>query len=239
MRMLLFCAWLLIPVGFGIWHYGPGQEYMARDAASRALAKADALVAEENYKGALEFYDEALKLLPAKMVDEARRVRVEKAKAQMRADQLPDAHAELKVLVEEMLADTKADKKVLTDARSAMAQSQYYMAWLMRLEGMQRDLWEPEVEASRQTYRLLAEEAATKRDEAAATQHKEDLEASVRLARMELDELQGLPLPCQCSGCCSGKKPGGKPGKTPAKKTGEKKDARGASSGPPPDTTGH
>jgi hypothetical protein len=67
----------------------------------------------------------------------------------------------------------------------------------MRLEGLGRDEWEPEAEAARQTYKLLAEDAARRGDPAAAARHREDLEASVRLARMDLSELQGLPLPSQ------------------------------------------
>ena len=34
-------------------------------------------------------------------------------------------------------------------------------------------------------------------DEAAAQEYQEDLESAIRLARMDLAELQGLPLPSQ------------------------------------------
>ena len=197
MRTLLLFGWLLVPVGFGIWHYGPGQDHVARDDASRLLAQADALAKAEDWSAAVEKYDEALKLLPGDMIAEQRRVRLEKAKAQMLANGLPEAHADLKVLVEEMQGDLKADPALLADARSTQAQAHYYMTWLMRLEGLTRDIWEPEIEAARQNYRLLAEEAEKKGDEAGAKKHREDLESAVRLARMELSELQGLPLPSQ------------------------------------------
>ena len=54
---------------------------------------------------------------------------------------------------------------------------------------------------------------------------------------MDVGELQGLAIPTQCQGCKSGqcKKPGRKPGKS---NSDQKKDARGASSGPPPDKSG-
>jgi hypothetical protein len=44
---------------------------------------------------------------------------------------------------------------------------------------------------------MLAEEAAKKGDSTASKKHGEDLEASIRLARIDLSELQGLPLPSQ------------------------------------------
>jgi tetratricopeptide (TPR) repeat protein len=197
MRTFLLLGWLLVPVGFGIWHYGPGQDYLTRDDASRMLAQADALVKEGDWAAAVDAYDEALKLLPPDMVAAQRRVRLEKAKAQMMASQLPTALADLKVLAEELQGDLQADKKLVADTRESLAQAHYYMTWLMRLEGLTRDVWEPEVEAARQNYRLLAEEAQKRGDEEAATKSREDLEAAVRLARMELSELQGLPLPSQ------------------------------------------
>ena len=46
----------------------------------------------------------------------------------------------------------------------------------------------------RQTYKLLAQE---ERDDAKKLALQEDLESSIRLARMDLSELQGLPLPSQ------------------------------------------
>ena len=104
---------------------------------------------------------------------------------------------EVKARYEALAADPAADPKLLADARSAQANSQYYMTWLMRLEGLGRDAWEPEAEAARQAYKLLAEDAEKRGDTAAAAKHKEDLEAAVRIARMDLGELQGLPLPSQ------------------------------------------
>ena len=71
------------------------------------------------------------------------------------------------------------------------------MTWLMRLEGQPRDTWEPEVESARQTYRLLAEQSQKRGDAAAFEKNREDLESAIRLARLDLSALQGLPLPNQ------------------------------------------
>ena len=54
-----------------------------------------------------------------------------------------------------------------------------------------------ELEASRQVYKLLAEQAEAAGDATAAKKHTDSLEAAVRLARMDLNELTGLPLPCK------------------------------------------
>jgi hypothetical protein len=194
MRTLILVGWLLVPIGFGIWHQGPGQDRLKLDAVGKMLAEANRLVQAEEWGEAVEWYDEALKQLPPDRVSESQSIRLEKAKAQMMARQLPEAHQDLKNLCEELQSEEPAQEKLLADARSALAQAQYYMTWLMRLEGQPRDVWEPEIEASRQNYRLLAEKAG---DEEAAKKSKEDLESAVRLARMELSELQGLPLPSQ------------------------------------------
>jgi hypothetical protein len=238
MRTLILVGWLLVPVGFGIWHYGPGQERVQLDGVAKLLAEADRCVSEQEWAEAVEYFDEALKNLPADRVGESRRIRLEKAKAQMKAQQLPEAYAALHTLCEELQGDAKAATKLLSETRSALAQAQYYVTWLMRLEGEPQEAWEPEIEAARQNYRLLAEEAKKAGNQKEAEKNAEDLEAAVRLARMDLSELQGLTLPSQCCGCKSGKcKSAGK--KKSMNKPKRPKDARGASSGPPPDTGGH
>ena len=122
-------------------------------------------------------------------------------------------------------------RSVRDEAREALANAQYYMTWLMRLEGLSNDEWEPEIESARQSYKLLAEQDDARGDQAAAQRHREDLESVIRLARLDLSELQGLDLPKQCSNCKSGqcKKPGTgkKPGNKPGKET-QKNDSRKA-----------
>jgi len=237
MRTLLFLGWLMVPVAFGAYHYGPGQERLKLDDTSRVLADADRLAAGGRAAEAVAAYSQALALLPKDRTREAYRIRLERSKAQMFARQLPEAHAELSALVEELDADPAAGASLVADARECLASARYYMTWLMRLEGLGREEWDPEIEGARQTYRLLAEQAEARGDRVAADRHRENLESAIRLARMEPGELQGLSLPSQCQGCksgqCKGKKPGRKPG-------GQKKaeDARGASSGPPPDSSG-
>jgi hypothetical protein len=198
LRILLLTGWLLVGVAAAVAHYfGPGVDGRKLDDVARHVRVAEAAAAEGDYSDAVDAYNEALKALPEGRTAESRRIRVEKAKAQMLAKQLPEAHSDLRALVDELAADPAADPKLLAEARATQANSQYYMTWLMRLEGLSRDEWEPEVEAARQNYKLLAEEAEKRGDSAAAARYREDLESSIRLARMELSDLQGLPLPSQ------------------------------------------
>jgi|GEM_PF-160282 len=247
MRGVVIAVWLLVPVLASAYHYGPGQQQMQLDDVQILLGKARADVAQGRHAKSVEAFTEVLAKLPADRISEMNRVRVESAKAMLLSGHLPKAIDELTPLVTELQNAPKTDPALLADARQSLANAQYYLTWLMRLEGAPRTEWEPEIEGSRQTYRLLAEQAESKGDKASAQQHQEDLEATIRLARMDLSELQALPLPSQCKSCCSGQCQckGGKgkgkskgAGKTPEKKQGDEH-ARGASSGPPPDDGGN
>ena len=240
MRAFGLLAWLMLPVLIGAYHYGPGQEKLKLDDVSRILAEADQLAGQEKWSQASSRYEQALASLPPGRVDEARRIRLQRAKVQMLDRQLPEASAALTELVDQLESDKGADRALRDDARSTLANAQYYMTWLMRLEGLGPADWEPEIEGARQTHRILAEEAEARGDDDAAKLHREDLESTIRLARLDVGDLQGLDIPKQCQGCKSGqcKKPGKKPGKNPNKGQQKPKDARGASAGPPPDNSG-
>ena len=206
MRKLLIGLWLLLPVAAWAYHEGPGQERMALDATDVELALAKEAAAKGDWPSAIKHYELAAKELPSldtpELVASARRIRLSAAKAKLSAEQLPAARREIKDLVKELSEDdaVKGDPTqtaMLDEARAAHANAQYYWTWLMRLEGAARSEWEPEVEVARQTYRLLAEEADERGDSKEALSLMEDLEATVKLARLDLEELQGLPLPSQ------------------------------------------
>lgn len=239
MRGALICLWMLVPAVVAAYHYGPGQERLLLDDAAGHLRRADAHVAANEWGAACDSYEAALAAIPADNVDAIRRVRLERAKSQMLAAQLPEAYDDLAALADELSAEKNPPGELVAGTHGAMAGAQYYMTWLMRLEGRPRDEWEPVIESSRQYYRLLAENAEAQGDAVAGAEHREDLEAAIRLARMDLADLQALPLPSQCKGCCSGNCKGVCKGtkKTDQPKTGDK-DARGASGGPPPDGRG-
>jgi tetratricopeptide (TPR) repeat protein len=197
MRKLLLIVWLLVPVAAGAYHYGPGQERLELDEAAALIDKAETHARAGEQAEAAEVYGKALDLLPTRMVDKAQRLRLERAKAQMLSKQLPEARGDLQTLLADLTADKTADPKLTNEVRSTLANSQYYMTWLMRLEGRGREEWEPEIEASRQNYRLLAEKSKDAGDKKSIQRHQKDLESAIRLARLDLKDLQGLPLPSQ------------------------------------------
>lgn len=244
MRLALLLAWIAIPVAFAFYHFGPGQ-----DAAENANAGAELRLAsyhsqQQDWAGVEASCSAALASLKSDDPKVEQRVRLERAKARLLSEQLPAAYDDLTALLDELEASDQADPALLKETRAAMASAEYYLTWLMRLEGEPREKWELEIEAARQKYRLLAEQATEAGELEAAEQYTEDLEATIRLARMELSELEALDLPCQCKGCCSGEcnckgnKPGNKKGKGKGKGKGKPKDARGASAGPPADGKG-
>lgn len=196
MRNVLLVSWLLLPIGAWAYHEGPGQDRLALDDADAVIVAAHAAAADGEWKEAVRRYEEALGKLPTKdgavAGNTVNRLRLELAKARMQARGLPDARVELDELVEQMEADPLADTALLAEARQALARSQFYLTWLMRLEGRDRREWEPEIDAARQNWRLLAEQAGT---DAEAARHRQDLESAIKLSRLEIEDLQGLPLP--------------------------------------------
>ena len=208
MRNLALTVWCLLPVGAGAYHFGPGQDLVLLDDAGRLMKeaaghaqRAEEIAATEGdaaasalWAQAEEAWGEALGLLPEERLHEQRQVRLERAKAQMFLSQLPAANRDLHGLVDELALDDDADPALLRDARKTLANSEYYMTWLMRLEGEGREKWEPRIENARQHLKLVAQEEIAEEERGEV---EEDLEAVIRLARMELSDLQGLPLPSQ------------------------------------------
>lgn len=211
MRKLLIFVWLLLPVGAAAYHYGPGQERLRSDRAAEAVALADEFVSEARavagkegdaaarglWTEAERALSDAIAALPSEHVGELRRLRLERAKAQMFISKLPDARRDLENLVGELEGDAAADPAMLVDARDALANAQYYTTWLLRLEGAAPEEWEREIDASRQNYKLVAETLVAKNDAGGAARAQENLESAIRLARMDIKDLQGLPLPSQ------------------------------------------
>lgn len=197
MRALILVVWLVIPVVAWAYHRGPGQERLVLDDAARLLESAEQYAATERWAEADAKYEAALALLPADRLEEARRVKLARAQAQIEGGQLPQAHQDLKTLVADLQGDAAVDRPLLADAQRTLANAQYYMTWLLRLEGEPETRWGPEIDAARQTLRRLAEQSESQGDRQATERDGEDLESAIRLARMDLHELQGLPLPSQ------------------------------------------
>ena len=236
MKILVLTLWCLVPLGLLAFHYGPGREQMTLDATASTLEQAKAKAGAEDWKAAIAAYEQSLAQLPKDRVEEARRIRLELAKARMESDELPKAREELAALAEELAQDPNAHAGPRDETLATLATSRFYMTYLMKLEGLPDSEWEPEIEAARQERKLLVQRATEAGDTAAAAKHADDLESAIRLARMEPEELYGKAIPKQCN-CKSGKcsNPGNKPGQKPSQKP---KDSRSAGAGAPVDGEG-
>ena len=197
MKIVLLLTWLAIPMGWLGWHYGPGQEALKLDASDRAVKEA---LAGQTAEEQLRAWDAAIAALPKSETEQARRLRLARCEVLTAGGKLPQARKELEALYGEMNEDPKAEPAVLERVQEELAGTKYYMTWLMRLEGLPQEEWEPEIESARQHFRLLAEKGTADKG-----RYQAKLESSIRLARMDLTELQGQPLPGCCKGCCSGK----------------------------------
>lgn len=233
MKLLLITLWLCVPLAVAAYHFGPGQDHVKKDAAAGHLAEAARTTAGNDPRAALAAYDRALAALPAGAVSESRQIRLARARLRMPNSQLPEAHDELTALLNELAADPAADPALHRETRTALASAKYYLAWLMRLEGAAEDQWRPEIEASRQHFRQLAEEAEADGETSTLITHRQSLESAIRLGRMDLSELQGLPLPRQCKNCQSGKA-----GKSSTPKPSPPQDSRSAGKTRGPDESG-
>jgi hypothetical protein len=194
MKILLITLWCLLPIGLAAFHFGPGQDLLKLDDTEALLRDARQAVADENWPEAITAYQDALAQLPAGKEDLAYRIRLETSKAMMLNSQLPAAREDLAGLVTDLNDDQSAPPALRDEARAALANARYYMTYLMKLEGLPDSAWEPEIEAARQEYKLLATSAT---DTTLAQRSADDLEAAIRLARMDPSELYGLPIPNQ------------------------------------------
>lgn len=228
-KLFLYC-WLIAPVALLAFHYGPGQTGLARDDAARQIALAQNLEADEDWRGAMAAYADAIAKLPAENQAERWQLRLARSKARMHSGELPEAIADQQALLAEM-ENASAPSAQIDEVRANLGTAEYYAGWLMRLEGATTEEWTVEVENARQHFRLLAESNLGK-DSAKAKRYQEDLEATIRLARMDLSELEGMPLPKFCQGCKNVGQKCRSQCQSKAKKPGEKpKDARGAGTG--------
>jgi hypothetical protein len=196
MRNILLVTWLALPIGAWAYHEGPGQDRQLLEQADATIVAAHEDAAAGRWRDAVRGYEEALKSLPKNpdALDRSvgQRLQLELAKARMQASGLGEARMELETLVDQLSGEAKADPALVRDARQALARAQFFTTWLMRLEGQPRDAWEPEIEAARQNWRWLAEQA---KDGQEVLAHQADLEAAIRLERLQIEDLQGLPLP--------------------------------------------
>ena len=191
MRKILFLIWFVLPLFFLTYHFTKGTKNAVKDQAQELIEQAYDHYEKEEYGEAIEFFDLALSKLTDEDIPTQRRLRLERAKARIQNSELPKAREEIQTLIKGLGDDENDAQKLLRDARSAFAYSRYYMTYLMKLEALPNEIWEPEIEAARQEYKLLAQQSEGAESEGYA----QDLESSIRLARADIDDLTGRAIP--------------------------------------------
>ncbi|GAA4441761.1 hypothetical protein [Bremerella cremea] len=232
MKLIVFTIWILVAVAGLAYHFGPGQGQMTRDQISRQLAAAHRHALDGEYDSALPLYDQALSKLPSEQRAKVFEVRIEKAKLQIEAGATPKAYADLVEMAPLVLPDKQLPASLKNELTSALGAAEFYGTWIMRLEGKPKEVWLPFAESSRQRFRYLSEATAPNSDDALT--YRQNLERVIRLERMTIEELQGMPLPPAVSNAMSGDQGEGSgdmgEGKGPGKGKG-----KGEGQGPPTD----
>ncbi|MBI9018321.1 MAG: hypothetical protein JEZ07_13795 [Phycisphaerae bacterium] len=199
MRKILFLVWLLVPVGLIYFHYGPGQKYKAIDRAMHWVEIANDLsdIAQqsgkpEDWQKVIVNYDKALAVLEDKDDRASERLNLARSHAMVYQGELFEAIGQLEQQLIDV-ADKKMEEKFQDEVRDTLARAQFGAAWVMRLEGADTDLWMEQAEKARQNFRLLAEQNL--QTDQLADEHQKNLEATIRMERMDASVIKGIPLP--------------------------------------------
>lgn len=130
---------------------------MAIDRAG-SLARQAAVASDSgDHAVAAVHYAEALASLPEDHLGDRFQLRLALAQSQMLAKQLPESHVALQSLMDEIeqASPDELDPNLIKETRNTLANAEYYMTWLLRLEGKPTEEWEPEIESARQHYHDL------------------------------------------------------------------------------------
>jgi hypothetical protein len=194
MKRFLLLLWLLVPLPLVVWHYGPGQRWLARDQAHTLIQRAQQLESDKDWRAAESLYREAADKIGA--TDDRLKTRLDLALVRARYRQ--GGAVEAIDLADRPIADPKfhqQPEELQREARELAGRIHYHAAWVMRLEGAQRDLWMEEAELARQNFRMLSEDSLAAGRTNYSQLQQTNLETAVRLQRMSLTELMGRPLP--------------------------------------------
>lgn len=209
----------------------PDDAATARDAGDKELAAYTK--AADAWKSVAETLSQAQDALAKDSTDTLRRVRLAKARAQVRSGQVNTGVSELEDLMDSLEEDAanktapNADADFAHHVREELATGYYYNARLMRLAGAKSDDWREVSGKARRNFRYLAENAKTEGRHEDAANHQKNVELVLNLEQSSLQELQAKPLPKNSPRAGrDGDRPGNRAGKS--KRPPRKGDARGA-----------
>lgn len=205
MIKLVQIVWLLLPTAALAYHFGPGQDQLARDRAARRLDSGAEARELKQFDEAAAGFGMAAEALPKAARQEKQQLVLAEADAKLLKGDNLEAQEQLETLLAELKDDGQATGDLALRARESLAKASYYAAWIMRLEGATAEEWKPEVHRAQQNYRLLAERFESQPTATAQSKEqsaRENLEAAVRLEQMDLAALFALPLPKDCNCNC-------------------------------------
>jgi hypothetical protein len=192
-RFALF-LWLLLPLPIVVWHYGPGQKWLARDQAHVLIQNAQRFESQKNWTEAESRFTEAAN----KIGTTDRRLKAQLDLALVRARYRQGGAVEAIDRIDSLINEPKFHSQpteLQREARELAGRIHYHAAWVMRLEGAQKDLWMEEAELARQNFRMLSEETLAAGRTNYSQLQQTNLESAVKLQRMGLVELMAKPLP--------------------------------------------
>lgn len=174
-------------------HFSANTPDTAAAAGAAGAAEETAYaVAAEAWRAAAEAYGKAQEALPASDVALARRVRVSKASALIRAGQIGTGVQDLQDMLDAAADAGEKEDDVARAAREEMAAGYYYGARLMRLAGKPAQEWRQVSGIARQNFRYLAESSP---NQAEAKHLTNNLELVLNLEQSSVEDLQGKAQP--------------------------------------------
>jgi hypothetical protein len=194
MKKALLLLWLLLPLPVVVWHFGPGQQWLARDRAHTLIQQAQQAETDQQWAEAERLYQAAGSLIGTQ--DPPVRMRMDLALVRARYHQ--GGAVEAIDGADRILSDARFSEMpaaLQREARELAGRLHYYAAWVMRLEGAKRELWLEEAELARQNYRMLTESSLAEGKADYSKLQQENLENAVRLQRLSMTELMARPLP--------------------------------------------
>lgn len=229
MKKYFVLLWMLLPVPVLVFHYAKGRELMEMDVARDCVRRGEAAEKAGDLVAAEKFYREAATHVTADRPELKMRVGLAIIRTEARTGGVVAALDD----AERMLADeafAAMPSAFRAEAVETLSRIHYHAAWVMRLEGANRELWMEESEQARQGYRALVETGLEGASESRIRSAKEDLESAVALQRLSYGALVARPLPAEgkCMANCNlsekmnerrkkrGKKGAGKPGGQPS-----------------------
>jgi hypothetical protein len=224
MKKHLILIWLLCPIAFLYFHFTLGVRCNFENEVNQKLQACEEYETQNRWDEAIKKYDDVL-LLISNFIQDEKKKSEEKKKTVFTENEKEISRAK-RLEIQVMLARAKAltnakqisesanilgdilsyfnskgvDDSLTDEVRNNLAICQYYIAWHMRLEGMLRSDWFPELESSRQIFKYLAEKKRDSEDSELSLDFQKNLEAVIRMERMDLPTLRKMKLPKKGAG---------------------------------------